>query len=726
MKELYKVFVRDNKLRVICATACFLTAIAIHAQQSSSAYVGQSVLFSAPNPPSNAALNTSAWGCSNPNVSLEDQKVGTKVYGVKATINSYFTGSAEIRCDYYYYWYDNYGYMHTNNATTYFYLSCKPVELRLSTTYMNLDVGQGDWLEYSLSPSISPTPTVRMYSSNTNVATVNSSGYVRAEGPGDCVITVENSAGPNATCSVHVNKVDPTDVYLPSHDPIYIGQTVTLTPQIYPSNAQTSFSWSSNNTSVATVSSGSVTGRSVGSARITVTTANGLSDYCDIEVYKPVPSKIKLNKTSLRLLVGGTETLTYTVEPTYAIYTVSWESDASDVVSVNNGRLEAKRPGTANITVKTDNGKTATCKVTVPPEPTEVTITPSELELIMGRTKTLTYSFTPSDAATLSVTWQSSDPKVASVSQQGVVTALRPGQTTLTATTRNGVVGRCELTVPIPLYQLFVWTKAGIKTGYLSTDEPQFNVEGDIVHFSTNHLTIDIYRDTLDKFTLEQVLPEHPKTVSMSERMRLGLGTTVQLDFKMEPADAQTTLKWFNDNPGVVSVTQGGRVSGLSVGEANLMVQTSNGLRASCHITVPEPFLRFYVWLRNGEIHGYDLEGRPQVALGEEVFTLTSAYQKVQYQAADVLRFTLQDAAVDEPDGITAPKAMNDVEFHKGTLLLADCPPHSPVQIFDTAGRLVQTAATDAGGSLSLPLASLPAGIYIIRTETTTIKIQKR
>ena len=661
---------------------------------------------------------------------MEEQYVGTKVFGVKATVNSYFTGKAEIRCDYYYYWYDNYGYMHQNNATTYFYISCNAVTTRLSTNYMNLDVGEGAWLEYSLSPSISPTPTVRIYSNNNKVATVNSSGYVSAVGSGDCVITVESNAGPAVTCSVHVNKVDPTEVYLSAPDPIYIGQKVLLVPRIYPDNAQTTFTWKSDSPNIASVdASGYVTGKSEGTACITVNTANGLSDYCYIDVYKPVPSSISLNKSTLRLPVGGTETLTYNVLPSYAIYNVSWESDAPSVVSVSNGRIEAKSPGVANIKVVTDNGKTATCRVTVLPEPTEVKITPNELELIMGRSKTLSYTYEPADAATLSLIWQSSDSKVASVSQQGEVTANAPGHTTITATTRNGIVGKCELTVPIPLYQLFVWTKAGIKTGYLSTDEPQFSIEGDIVHFSTNHMSIDIHRDTLDKFTLEQVLPEHPKAISLPEKKSIAMGDSWQMNIALTPADAQTGLTWFNDAPQVVSVTQDGRVTAKQVGEANLMVQTSNGLRAACRITVPEPRLRFYVWLRNGEVHGYDMEERPEVTLGETVFMLKTERQTIiEYQAEDILRFTLQDAVIEEEiaDGVSVPEAMNDVRFHDGALLMAECPAHCPVQIFDTSGRMVLTAETDADGCLSLSLASLRPGIYIIKSQKTTLKIQKR
>lgn len=552
-------------------------------------------------------------------------------------------------------------------------------------------------------------------------------GFLRMLSPGTATVTATAVNGVSASCRVTVEKVDPISISLATPDPIYIGQMYTLEPELYPENAQTVLTWKSDNSQVASVSSnGIVTGKSVGNARIIVTTDNNKTASCNVEVYKPVPSRIELNKSTLRLPVGGKESLSYNVTPSYAIYSVTWESDAPDIVSVNNGNLEARSPGVANISVVTDNGKKSVCKVTVPPEPTAVSVKPSELELIMGRSKTLTYSFTPADAATLNLSWQSSDPKVATVSQQGVVSALRPGKSTLTATTRNGVVGKCELTVPVPLFQLFVWTKAGIKTGYLSTDEPQFNVEGDMVHFTTKHLTMDIHRDTLDKFTLEQVLPEHPKAVVMPEEMLLGLGTSVQLEYKLTPVDAQTSLKWFNDNPEVVSVTQGGLVSGLKVGEANLMVQTSNGLRASCHIIVPEPRLCFYVWLRNGEVHRYDLEDKPEVKLGETIFTLTTTKQTLEYQAADILRFTLQDAAIDDPDGITVPEKMDDVQFREGSLLLAGCAPLSSVRIYDTAGRLIQTAKADAEGNLSLSLASLRAGIYIISTEKSIIKIQKR
>lgn len=90
-------------------------------------YVGETTIFAAPNPPSGSAINQTAWACSNANVSVE--KYGNT--GCRVKVLSFFTGTAEIRCDYYYYWYDKNGFMHTNNATTYYYVTCNSVNLNV-------------------------------------------------------------------------------------------------------------------------------------------------------------------------------------------------------------------------------------------------------------------------------------------------------------------------------------------------------------------------------------------------------------------------------------------------------------------------------------------------------------------------------------------------------------------------------------------------------------------
>ena len=78
------------------------------------------------------------------------------------------------------------------------------------------------------------------------------------------------------------------------------------------------------------------------------------------------PTSVSLNKTALTLDVGKSYTLTKTVSPSNAVTSYNWSSSNTSVATVDgNGKVTAKKAGTATITVKTSNGKTATCKVTV-------------------------------------------------------------------------------------------------------------------------------------------------------------------------------------------------------------------------------------------------------------------------------------------------------------------------------------------------------------------------
>lgn len=530
---------------------------------------------------------------------------------------------------------------------------------------------------------------------------------------------------------IYVSGGEPTSVSLkgPS-SPIKIGQTVTLYPTLYPEGSETTFTWETSDRLIATVSGGRVTGVGEGEERITVHTANGLSDYCYVDVYKPVPTSISINEgSSIELLKGDSRTLTYSVTPSDAIYTVSWESDASDIVEVTQaGRITARREGVANIKVTTDNGKSATCKVTVPPVPTAITVKPKEAEQIIGRTVQLSYTLSPSGAKARSVTWRSLNGNIASVTQEGKVTALRPGTTTITATTDNGCEDSFTLTVPVPVYQLFVWMKSGEKTGYRFEQKPEFTLDGETVHFATEQVSFDIQKDDLDKFTVEQVLPEHPTDITMADHLTLGLGRRARLTYSLTPANAQTQLTWLNSNPEVVSIDSNGWMQGLQVGTATLKAQTSNGLRAECQVTVPEPLYRFYVWLRDGRIEGYAIEEKPQVTMGEELFTLSTTSATVAYEAKNVSKFTLNDAAVDDPTSAITPVAFADTEiaFHGGEFSISNSRAGMPVMVYDLQGRLVSSQRISPDGTLSISLHSYPAGVYIVKTETSTYKINKK
>ena len=170
--------------------------------------------------------------------------------------------------------------------------------------------------------------------------------------------------------------VDPTGISLPSSRSVVVGNTITLTPTLTPSNATTTLTWKSSNTSVATVSSsgssGVVRGVSTGMSTITVTTSNGLSASCTVTVNpQPIePTSISL-PASQSVDVGSTITLTPTITPSNATTSLTWKSSNTSVASVSSSGssciVGGVSTGTATITVTTTNGKSASCKVTVKP-----------------------------------------------------------------------------------------------------------------------------------------------------------------------------------------------------------------------------------------------------------------------------------------------------------------------------------------------------------------------
>ena len=159
-----------------------------------------------------------------------------------------------------------------------------------------------------------------------------------------------------------------------------IGESYTLVVTVSPSNAtDKSITWSSTNSSIASVSGGKVTAKSDGTTTITAEAHNGKTATCTVTVNESEPdvievTSVSLNKTSLTLEIGESETLTATVLPSNATdKSVTWTSSAQSIATVANGKITAIGSGTATITATTSNGKTATCMVTVNAAVPEIT-----------------------------------------------------------------------------------------------------------------------------------------------------------------------------------------------------------------------------------------------------------------------------------------------------------------------------------------------------------------
>ena len=242
--------------------------------------------------------------------------------------------------------------------------------------------------------------------------------------------------------------VSPTSITITQSD------TKTLTTDILPSNATNQkLSWETSDTNVATVDQyGDVKAVATGNATITATTTDGTNLSASCEVTVTGITALELNKTATSIYVGGTDSLAVTITPDDVINkTIVWQSSDTTVAAVEqDGVVTAVAPGNATITATTTDGTnlSASCEVTVTGI-TTLELNKAATSIYVGGSDSLAVTITPDDVINKTIVWQSSDTTVAAVEQDGVVTAVAPGNATITATTTDGtnLSASCEVTV---------------------------------------------------------------------------------------------------------------------------------------------------------------------------------------------------------------------------------------------------------------------------------------
>lgn len=183
--------------------------------------------------------------------------------------------------------------------------------------------------------------------------------------------------------------------------------------------------------------------------------ANEMLVQTEVEIPKVAVSGITLNNSTLSLTTGQNFTLQAMLSPSNATNKeVTWESSDAGVAAVSkDGVVTAKKAGKATIVVKAadESGKYASCVVTVTEvkkEVTGVTLNKSSLNLGVGGSEVLSATVLPADATNKQVTWLSSTPSVATVSQSGVVTGVKEGTTQISVITADGSkTAICSVTV---------------------------------------------------------------------------------------------------------------------------------------------------------------------------------------------------------------------------------------------------------------------------------------
>jgi len=247
--------------------------------------------------------------------------------------------------------------------------------------------------------------------------------------------------------------VKPTSVSVTSKVSVPVRGAVTLKATLAPQKAGSALTWSSAKPAVATVSAkGVVTGKTVGSTKITVKTANGKSASCAVTVTKEIlPTAVTLKPLISSVPSGNQTKIIATVFPENAgNKSITFSSADTAIATVDKqGSVSAKKKGVVLITAKTHNGMVAVCAVTVTaPIPADsVKVSQAKLSLQSGKTATVAATVAPSNVSNKTVAWSSSKTAVATVSSAGKITAKTAGTAVITAKSHNGKLAKCTVTV---------------------------------------------------------------------------------------------------------------------------------------------------------------------------------------------------------------------------------------------------------------------------------------
>lgn len=438
------------------------------------------------------------------------------------------------------------------------------------------------------------------------------------------------SAGSNATLRIVTEaeyetlKYDPTWIGLSHSDAKRDeGQTIQFTAYLKPDDAKTTVTWSSSNTAVATINQdGLAQCLTPGTTTITATTHNGLSVSSLLTVY-PLPTAVSISKSELTLTEGESATLSAEVLPSNVQNnTITWSSSNSAIVTVdNNGNIKAVAPGSAEIQARSHNGKTAVCKVTVKQliiDASKVEITPEKVTLVVGETVVLSANVLPANTTDKSVTWSSANNEVATVDQNGTVTAVWVGRTEITATCGN-VSATCAITVErgyvevtsITLNQNTLTLKEEERATLTATVYPDDATDKKVSWSSDNTAvaTVSEYgmvraiKAGIANITAAAGNCSTGCTVTVLDNdtpivmpngitilpafVSLAAGDTKQLNATVTPSNADDkSIAWSSSNEAVATVDETGLVTGVGNGTAVVTATTINGLTASSTISV--------------------------------------------------------------------------------------------------------------------------------------------
>ncbi|MDE6491430.1 MAG: Ig-like domain-containing protein, partial [Muribaculaceae bacterium] len=298
---------------------------------------------------------------------------------------------------------------------------------------------------------------------------------------------------------------------------------------------------------------------------------------------------------TVTISVGENAQLKTSILPNSSDKTIVWTSENTKVAQVDdNGSVKALMEGKTTIKATTITGLYATCEVTVVETPAaSIKLNKTEATLKATETISLEATIAPETTTDKSVTWSSSDTNIATVDENGVVTAVAVGTATITATTANGLTATCEITV------------AETPASGIVIDKDALGITGD--------------------------------------NLEMRVGDTKTINVTVEPATTTDKAVTFTSSaPSIASVDADGKVTALALGETTITITAKSGVSTTIKVTVvatPAASIK----LNKTEV---TLKATETVSLEATVEPETTTDKSVTWSSSDTNIATVDEAGV--------------------------------------------------------------------------------
>lgn len=494
--------------------------------------------------------------------------------------------------------------------------------LKLDESSKVIYTGEEYTLGYTLTPENASNKDIKWTSAKPSVASVDQDGNVLGVSPGETIIMAQTEDGRYTDyCTIIVKqeakniKITTKDVFLDKGDTYEIEYTVD--PE---TSTDVTIKWESMNPSIATVNQdGEVTAVAIGSTTILAKLAGEVA-YCNVTVIEKADG-IKLNYDEKTIFKGNTFALKASIDPEGATNRkVTFVSSKTSVATVtSSGTVKGISPGTALITVKSDDGgHKAICVVTVKEMVTSIKLNYTFYAVGIKNTFTLVPKVTSTNTTNKKVSFTSSNTSVAVVNSKGQVTGKKLGYATITvrALDGSGVKETCRVRVVVPtnsikinrtMMTMVVGRSTKLKatfspknTSYKSVNWTSSNPDiarvlddGTVTALSPGTVTVTASsKDSGGKkkavcyITVRESVPSNGITIT-SKNPVMVVGEKFTMSAVTTPYNSTDSITWESDNTAIASIGRTtGTISAKTSGIATIVAVSSGGKVNTTTVTV--------------------------------------------------------------------------------------------------------------------------------------------